>query len=70
MSNRYKYDLPKHKVEYGVDLPVRDIEIDPEAQRTLNERRAQNIASEFVHEAIGTLIVSKRPDGRYFLIDG
>lgn len=70
MTNRYKYELPEHKVEYGVYLDVDEIEIDEDAQRTINERRAQMIAKDFVREAIGTLIVSKRDDGRYFLVDG
>ena len=70
MAKRYSYDLPTHHVDYGVELPVSDLHIDPQAQRALNERRAQNMSEEFVREAIGTLIVSKRSDGTYFLVDG
>jgi hypothetical protein len=70
MAKRYNYELPKHKVEYGVELNVADLNIDPQAQRTLNERRAQTMSTQFVPEAIGTIIVSKREDGDYYLVDG
>lgn len=70
MAKRYQYELPKHDVDYGIEIAVADLEVDPQAQRTLNERRAQNMSENFVEEAIGTLIVSKREDGRNFLVDG
>lgn len=70
MAKRYKYELREHHVDYGVLLPVAELEIDVQAQRTLVERRAQNMANSWVHEARGTLIVSKRVDGTYFLVDG
>ena len=70
MAKRYTYELPTHDVEYGVELKVTDLKIDPQAQRTLNERRAQSMANEFVPEAIGTIILSKRADGEHYLVDG
>ncbi|MGV9725160.1 DUF6551 family protein [Nocardia beijingensis] len=70
MAKRYTYELRKHAVDYGMPLKVRDLQIDPEAQRTLVERRAQNMANNWVHEAAGTLIVSKRSDGSHYLVDG
>ncbi|MEV5435833.1 ParB/Srx family N-terminal domain-containing protein [Streptomyces sp. NPDC052682] len=49
---------------------IKDLKIDPQAQRTLNERRAQNIADNIVREAVGSIIVSERADGDYYIIDG
>ncbi|WP_030518208.1 ParB/Srx family N-terminal domain-containing protein [Nocardia sp. NRRL WC-3656] len=70
MAKKYAYQLREHPVDYGVELMIKDLQIDVEAQRTLGERRAQSMASTWVHEARGTLIVSKREDGSYFLVDG
>ncbi|MFD7130379.1 DUF6551 family protein [Streptomyces sp. NPDC059894] len=67
---RYTFELPEHHVEYGVEVSVKDLNIDPQAQRTLNERRAQNIASNLVREAIGSVIVSKRSTGDLYIVDG
>jgi hypothetical protein len=70
MANKYTYVLPPHPVDYGVELAVADLKVDPQAQRTLNEKRAQNMADNLVEEAIGTLIVSRRPNGDYYVVDG
>lgn len=67
---RYTFELPTHNVEYGQEVSVSDLNIDPQAQRTLNERRAQNIANNMVREAIGSIIVSKRDDGDLYIVDG
>ncbi|MFB7654235.1 MULTISPECIES: DUF6551 family protein [unclassified Streptomyces] len=67
---RYTFELPTHHVEYGQEVSVSDLNIDPQAQRTLNERRAQNIANNLVREAIGSIIVSKRDDGDLYIVDG
>ncbi|MEU0759527.1 DUF6551 family protein [Streptomyces microflavus] len=67
---KYSFDLPEHKVDYGIEVLVKDLNIDPQAQRTLNERRAQNIASNMVSEALGSVILSKRPDGDLYIVDG
>ncbi|MFD4349501.1 DUF6551 family protein [Streptomyces coelicoflavus] len=67
---KYTYDLPKHDVDHGVEVKVADLLIDPQAQRTLNERRAQTIASNLVREAVGTIIVSERGDGSRYIVDG
>ncbi|MER8264802.1 DUF6551 family protein [Streptomyces griseus] len=67
---RYTYDLPVHRVEYGKELAVGDLTIDRQAQRTLNERRAQNIANEIVREAIGSIVVSQRSEGALYIVDG
>lgn len=66
----YAFEIPEHEVDYGVEVRVSDLQIDPQAQRTLNERRAQNIASNVVREAIGAVIISKRSNGELYIIDG
>jgi hypothetical protein len=70
MPTKYQYALPEHAVSYGVSVPAEDLKIDPQAQRTLNERRAQKLAEEFIPTAIGELIISERADGDRFIIDG
>jgi hypothetical protein len=67
---KYTFELPPHHVEYGQEVSVSDLNIDPQAQRTLNERRAQNIANNMVREAIGSIIVSRRDDGDLYIVDG
>jgi hypothetical protein len=67
---KYSYNLPEHKVDYGVEVNVADLQIDPSAQRTLNERRAQTIANTMVKEALGTIVVSERADGKRYIVDG
>ncbi|WP_405520059.1 DUF6551 family protein [Streptomyces canus] len=67
---RYTFELPAHKVDYGVEVEISDLNIDPQAQRTLNERRAQNIADNLVREAIGSIIVSERSNGDLYIVDG
>lgn len=67
---RYSFDLPEHHVDYGVELPITKLNIDPQAQRTLNERRSQTIAKNLVREAIGSIIVSERSDGELYIVDG
>jgi hypothetical protein len=66
----YAYRIPAHKVDYGVQVQIADLNIDPQAQRTLNERRAQKIASRLVPEALGSIIVSQRDDGSRYIVDG
>lgn len=68
--SRYTYELRPHHVDYGVELLVEDLKVDPQAQRTLNEKRAQGIAENLVREALGTIVVSKRSDGSHYVVDG
>jgi hypothetical protein len=70
MRTRYTYELPPHKVVYGVEIPVDKLKTDPQAQRTLNEKRAQAIANNLVPEAIGSIVVSERADGSRMIVDG
>ncbi|MCX5559955.1 ParB/RepB/Spo0J family partition protein [Streptomyces sp. NBC_00038] len=67
---QYAYELPAHKVDYGKEVAVSDLKIDPQAQRTLNEGRAQRIADNIVPEAIGLIMVSQRDDGEKYIVDG
>ncbi|MEU2722755.1 DUF6551 family protein [Streptomyces smyrnaeus] len=57
-------------MDYGIELPITKLNIDPQAQRTLNERRSQTIAKNLVREAIGSIIVSERSDGEFYIVDG
>lgn len=66
----YAFHIPDHKVEYGVEVKISDLNIDPQAQRTLNERRAQKIAADLVAAAVGSIIVSQREDGSCYIVDG
>lgn len=67
---QYAYVLPPHKVEYGLEVAVSDLAIDPQAQRTLSEPRAQRMSDNLVIEAIGLIIVSQRDDGKKYIVDG
>lgn len=69
-SGVYRYTLPRHRVDYGVEVPVDELKIDPQAQRTLNEKRAQKIADNLVKEAMGSIVVSERQDGTRYVVDG
>jgi len=65
---KYNYDLPPHKVEHA-HLKLRILRVDEKAQRVLNESRAANLSKNFIPEAAGTLVVSRR--GRqYYIVDG
>ncbi|MFM9368384.1 DUF6551 family protein [Streptomyces sp. Da 82-17] len=70
MPKKYPYELPEHKVEHGVHIPVQDLKIDEKAQRMLNEPRAMGIAKNLVREAIGTIVVSQRANGDRYIVDG
>lgn len=70
MAKSYEYKLPDHPVDYGVEVATADLKIDPQAQRTLNERRAQKLAETFIAKAVGTIIVSKRANGDMYIVDG
>lgn len=68
--NKYAYDLPQHDVDYGVEIAVSELKVDPQAQRTLNEKRAQTIADGLVPEALGSIVVSRRANGEHYVVDG
>lgn len=68
--SKYKYVLSDHHVDYGVKLDLGSLKIDPQAQRTLNEKRAQGIADEYVAEAVGSIVVSERANGELYIVDG
>jgi len=70
MAKRYSYVLPPHRVDYGVDVVLADLKIDPHAQRSLDPRRAQKIADEMIVEALGSLTASERANGDRYTVDG
>ena len=47
-----------------------DILVDPEYQRILKERRAKSFSEKFDEQMLGVPVLSKRADGRYYVIDG
>lgn len=65
----YTFDIPDHPIAYRKVDPEM-LEIDENAQRTLNKARAQKIADNIVPTAVGTIIVSQRADGSMYVIDG
>lgn len=70
VKGRYPYSLPTHKVDYGVIMQVTDLKVDPQAQRTLSEQRAQKIAAGLIPEAVGEITVSQRESGDKMIVDG
>ncbi|MFC0599498.1 ParB/RepB/Spo0J family partition protein [Streptomyces palmae] len=69
-KKKYTYELREHDVEHGVRIPVEELKIDEKAQRTLNEPRARGMANNLVPEALGTIVVSQRPNGDRYIVDG
>jgi hypothetical protein len=51
-------------------VPIARITVDPRVQRSLNKRRAQQIADTFLIEAMGTVTLSERRDGTIVILDG
>ncbi|MFF3977187.1 ParB N-terminal domain-containing protein [Streptomyces sp. NPDC001828] len=70
MPKKYAYELPEHRVEHGVCIPVEDLKIDEKAQRVLNEPRARSMANNLVPEALGAIVVSQRTNGDHYIVDG
>lgn len=57
------------KKHYG-ELKVRDLKIDPQVQGSLQIKRVNSIVEKFNPKFIGTVIVSKRENGDYYVMDG
>ncbi|MFE5567799.1 DUF6551 family protein [Amycolatopsis japonica] len=66
---KYSYTLTPHRVTHE-RLKLAELKVDRNAQRTLNMRRAANIAAEWVPEAAGTIVISRRQNGENFIVDG
>lgn len=66
---KYEYTLPPHKVEHAT-LPLDTLLIDPQAQRAKSMPRIKRLATHFMPQAAGTLVVSERDDGSRYLVDG
>ena len=51
-------------------IPVGEIEVDPSVQRPLNMAWAEKIGRELDPDLIGVFHVSRRANGKYYVIDG
>lgn len=69
MPKKYQYVLPNHKITHS-KIDIADLDVDPNAQRSLNENRAKAMARNLVPGALGSLVISERDDGRRFIVDG
>lgn len=69
-KSRFQYELPDHRVEYGVEVELDSLKIDDDAQRKLNEKRAKEIAEGLIVDALGSIVVSERADGKRYVVDG
>jgi hypothetical protein len=61
-KKEYEFALPDHPIEYGVLMALKDISVDPQAQRSVVPSRAQKIADNFIPGAVGQLTVNVRED--------
>ncbi|MBO4269943.1 ParB/RepB/Spo0J family partition protein [Microbispora triticiradicis] len=69
-KSRFQYELPDHRVEYGVEVDIDSLKIDEDAQRGLNQKRAKGIADGLIVDALGSIVVSERADGDRYVVDG
>ncbi|MBP2705974.1 ParB-like nuclease domain-containing protein [Microbispora sp. RL4-1S] len=69
-KSRFQYELPDHRVEYGVEVDIDSLKIDEDAQRGLNLKRAKGIADGLIVDALGSIVVSERADGGRYVVDG
>lgn len=53
-----------------VELHAKEFSIDLKVQRELNEKRADQMAENFMPHALGIITASKRADGHYYTLDG
>lgn len=67
---KYEYDLPPHRVTYETAVRIDTLVIDEKAQRSLDEKRAEQIAYNLIPDALGALVVSERADGSRVVVDG
>ncbi|MDF2883774.1 MAG: hypothetical protein K0R54_4338 [Clostridiaceae bacterium] len=56
--------------KYYENLKVRCLKIDPLVQGSLQIKRVNNIVENFDSKFVGIIIVSKRANGEYFVMDG
>lgn len=69
-KSRFQYELPDHRVEYGVEVEIDSLKIDEDAQRGLNQKRAKGIADTLIVDALGSIVISERADGNRYVVDG
>lgn len=58
------------KRPYIKQIPAQDIKVDPRVQRQLIPARVKSLAGKLDLDALGVLLISKRPKGDYFVLDG
>lgn len=56
--------------KYYENLKVRQLKIDSQVQGSLQVKRVTNIVENFNPKFVGTIVVSKRSNGEYFVMDG
>lgn len=56
--------------KYYENLKVRKLKIDSQVQGSLQVKRVNNIVQNFDAKFVGTIVVSKRESGEYFVMDG
>lgn len=57
------------KMQYA-NIYSKELHVDPDYQRELNQRRVQSIVKSFNPALVNPVKVSRRDDGRYFVFDG
>lgn len=67
--SKYDYVVRDHPIFYE-EVTLEDLHVDPDIQRSLNMGRAKGIASSIIPSALSVLTVSRRTDGRLFILDG
>lgn len=67
--DRYKWRTDTKRGEY-TEIPKGNLVVDDSYQRGVDEAKVKRIASEWSWPAVGALVVAKRPDGRYYVVDG
>jgi hypothetical protein len=71
--NHFNYDIPSHTIALVEDLDISadKLFVDAKAQRVLDTNRVRAMQNKgFQAGAVGTIIVSERPDGTRWIIDG
>jgi len=70
-AKKYEFSLPDHPIDYGVELKVDELSIEPLAQRmVVSPTRVERMATNFIPGAVGTLVCSQRDNGVKNLCDG
>lgn len=69
----FNYSLPDHAIELVNDLPIAEdvLFVSENSQRTLDPNRVRAMNNKgFQPMAVGTIVVSRRADGKNYIVDG